>query len=191
MRSPTVTPTIWVMQCCWLVTALKEDKTTGSSKTGQFSPQQFITNPPLIVACYWFLVYDHLNSCFFVYSWGSSWGEGGYMRMVRDGSNTCGIASYALYPTLWLWGAVSEASVNAVPPACQWSSRKQHQSLLRQLGSYKDLLVPIFSKPSAELSDCRRWFEVTKYDKKNLKKWKSKATVCLIWQKYLINKKLN
>nr|XP_019936152.1 PREDICTED: cathepsin L1-like [Paralichthys olivaceus] len=33
-------------------------------------------------------------------SWGSSWGEGGYMRMVRDGSNTCGIASYALYPTL-------------------------------------------------------------------------------------------
>ncbi|KAA8589827.1 hypothetical protein FQN60_013192 [Etheostoma spectabile] len=33
-------------------------------------------------------------------SWGSSWGEGGYMRMVRDGSNTCGIASYALYPIL-------------------------------------------------------------------------------------------
>ncbi|XP_071751754.1 digestive cysteine proteinase 2 isoform X2 [Centroberyx gerrardi] len=33
-------------------------------------------------------------------SWGSSWGEGGYMRMIRDGSNTCGIASYALYPIL-------------------------------------------------------------------------------------------
>ncbi|XP_068448891.1 digestive cysteine proteinase 2 [Clinocottus analis] len=33
-------------------------------------------------------------------SWGSSWGEGGYMRMVRDGRNTCGIASYALYPVL-------------------------------------------------------------------------------------------
>ncbi|XP_053286125.1 procathepsin L [Pleuronectes platessa] len=33
-------------------------------------------------------------------SWGSSWGEGGYMRMVRDGSNTCGIASYALYPII-------------------------------------------------------------------------------------------
>ncbi|TNN42162.1 Cathepsin L2 [Liparis tanakae] len=33
-------------------------------------------------------------------SWGSSWGEGGYMRMVRDGSNTCGVASYALYPVL-------------------------------------------------------------------------------------------
>ncbi|XP_060887554.1 procathepsin L [Labrus mixtus] len=33
-------------------------------------------------------------------SWGSSWGEGGFMRMIRDGSNTCGIASYALYPVL-------------------------------------------------------------------------------------------
>uniref|UniRef100_A0A7N9AKK9 Cathepsin 12 n=1 Tax=Mastacembelus armatus TaxID=205130 RepID=A0A7N9AKK9_9TELE len=33
-------------------------------------------------------------------SWGTSWGEGGYMRMIRDGRNTCGIASYALYPIL-------------------------------------------------------------------------------------------
>ncbi|XP_034036352.1 cathepsin L1 isoform X2 [Thalassophryne amazonica] len=33
-------------------------------------------------------------------SWGSSWGEGGYMRLIRDGKNTCGIASYALYPIL-------------------------------------------------------------------------------------------
>ncbi|XP_036442873.1 cathepsin L1-like [Colossoma macropomum] len=31
-------------------------------------------------------------------SWGTSWGEGGYMRMIRNGKNTCGIASYALYP---------------------------------------------------------------------------------------------
>ncbi|XP_039985537.1 procathepsin L [Xiphias gladius] len=33
-------------------------------------------------------------------SWGTSWGEGGYMRMIRDGRNACGIASYALYPIL-------------------------------------------------------------------------------------------
>ncbi|KAM7410347.1 hypothetical protein PAMA_001676 [Pampus argenteus] len=33
-------------------------------------------------------------------SWGTSWGEGGFMRLVRDGRNTCGIASYALYPIL-------------------------------------------------------------------------------------------
>ncbi|XP_026861293.2 cathepsin L1 isoform X1 [Electrophorus electricus] len=31
-------------------------------------------------------------------SWGAAWGEGGYMRMRRSRSNTCGIASYALYP---------------------------------------------------------------------------------------------
>uniref|UniRef100_A0A3Q1ERF6 Cathepsin 12 n=1 Tax=Acanthochromis polyacanthus TaxID=80966 RepID=A0A3Q1ERF6_9TELE len=35
-----------------------------------------------------------------VKNWGSSWGEGGYMRLIRDGRNTCGIASYALYPIL-------------------------------------------------------------------------------------------
>ncbi|XP_051550915.1 procathepsin L-like [Myxocyprinus asiaticus] len=31
-------------------------------------------------------------------SWGTGWGEGGYMRIIRNGKNTCGIASYALYP---------------------------------------------------------------------------------------------
>ncbi|XP_067086492.1 digestive cysteine proteinase 2 [Osmerus mordax] len=33
-------------------------------------------------------------------SWGTGWGEGGFMRMIRNGSNTCGIASYAIYPIL-------------------------------------------------------------------------------------------
>ncbi|KAJ7992935.1 hypothetical protein DPEC_G00267230 [Dallia pectoralis] len=33
-------------------------------------------------------------------SWGTGWGEGGYMRMIRNGSNMCGIASYALFPIL-------------------------------------------------------------------------------------------
>ncbi|XP_064188616.1 procathepsin L [Anguilla rostrata] len=31
-------------------------------------------------------------------SWGTGWGEGGYMRMIRNENNACGIASYALYP---------------------------------------------------------------------------------------------
>ncbi|RXN37282.1 cathepsin L1-like protein [Labeo rohita] len=33
-------------------------------------------------------------------SWGTGWGEGGYMRMIRNGRNTCGIASYAFYPVM-------------------------------------------------------------------------------------------
>lgn len=93
MMSPAVIPTTWATQCCWLATALKKAKTTGSSKTGQSQPAKAF----LLYLCICF----NRSFCSFVSSWGSSWGEGGYMRMVRDGRNTCGIASYALYPILW------------------------------------------------------------------------------------------
>jgi len=33
-------------------------------------------------------------------SWASSWGIGGYIKMIRNYSNHCGIASHALYPTV-------------------------------------------------------------------------------------------
>jgi cathepsin L len=30
-------------------------------------------------------------------SWGTTWGESGYLKLLRDGSNHCGIACYAMY----------------------------------------------------------------------------------------------
>jgi cathepsin L len=33
-------------------------------------------------------------------SWGTSWGENGYVRMVKDKSNQCGEATMACYPTV-------------------------------------------------------------------------------------------
>ena len=33
-------------------------------------------------------------------SWSSGWGDKGYIKMARNKSNLCGLASYATYPTI-------------------------------------------------------------------------------------------
>lgn len=33
-------------------------------------------------------------------SWGTQWGEGGYLRLARNRGNHCGIANYIVYPVV-------------------------------------------------------------------------------------------
>ncbi len=34
-------------------------------------------------------------------SWGTGWGEQGYIRMARNKGDLCGLGSFAMYPTSW------------------------------------------------------------------------------------------
>ncbi len=37
---------------------------------------------------------------FYFNSWGTHFGDGGYIRMARNQKNMCGIASYACFPIM-------------------------------------------------------------------------------------------
>lgn len=34
-------------------------------------------------------------------SWGTRWGDGGYIKMIRNKDNRCAIATVALFPTMY------------------------------------------------------------------------------------------
>lgn len=72
-------------------------------KSGVFSPSSSQCSPYEVNAGVLAVGYGKENGKEFWLlknSWGTSWGEGGYFKLLKDGQNLCGVTSSASYPQL-------------------------------------------------------------------------------------------
>lgn len=68
-----------------------------------------------------------VGACF---SWGTKWGDGGYMKLLRDSRNLCGITIYSIFPKVGAPNPDSDSSGKSGAAPRLQQQQQQHTLLV-------------------------------------------------------------